>query len=343
MKEAITGFLLDDLKQRIIGLGQPGYRAKQVLEWVYKKNVISFSQMKNIPADLKQLMDEKFCVTDLITQEKLVSKDKTAKYLFRTHDGELIEAVLIPTQKRTTVCISTQAGCGYGCTFCASGIGGLKRNLFVSEIVSQVLLIEQDNPHRSITNIVIMGMGEPLANYENTLKAVRIMNSPDGIGIAARKITISTCGLPEQILHLAQEGIQVELSVSLHAANDALRDDLMPINKKYNIAKLIKTVKEYTKLTHRIVTFEYIVIGGVNDSKIDAQGLASLLKGVRCKVNLIPFNPVEGLAFDPPRPLNIAQIDQMLKDSLINVTIRRSRGVDIKGACGQLRAEVESR
>ena len=335
-KKIISGLFPDEFKSDIIESGYKAFRAKQVFEWIYRKGILSFSGMKNVPLEMKLFLEKSYCITNLTCEKVSESADKTKKYLFKTSDDEYIESVLIPQAKRMTVCLSTQAGCAFGCAFCASGKNGLKRNLTVSEIVSQVLLIKKDNEDKPITNVVFMGMGEPLANYDNVLKAVRIINNPECIHIAARKITLSTCGLPEEILRLAQEGIQVELSISLHAANDKLRGRLVPVNKKFGLKKLISTAIEYTNITNRIITFEYILIGKINDNKEDAFELADLLDGLKCKVNLIPYNSVEGSDFIAPERLFVSNFAEVLEDNNTNVTIRRSRGMDIKGACGQL-------
>lgn len=342
MKKIITKLLPSEVKDLLIKYKQPAYRAKQILEWIYKKNVLSFSDMSNLPKDFKKLLDDKMRVITLNQNEKFISKkDNTIKYVFNTDDEQMIESVFIPTQKRATVCISTQVGCAYGCSFCASGANGLVRNLRVDEIVSQVLFIKQDNPMRAITNIVVMGMGEPLANYDNTIKALKIFNNSDCFEIGARKITLSTCGLPPQIMALAKEGMQIELSISLHAAVDELRNKLMPVNKKYPLNELIKTAKKYTQVANRIVTFEYIMIGSVNDSKEDAKNLSKLLQGFQTKVNLIPFNSVESSDYLPVKKEVFEAFCKVLEQNKINYTIRRSRGSDIKGACGQLRASLE--
>ncbi len=344
MKKILTAFLPLDLKELLIKYKQPAYRTKQILEWLYKKNVILFKDMSNLPKDLKQTLDEKTEVMSLSQSAKFVSKkDNTIKYVFKTNDGKLIESVFIPSPKRTTVCISTQVGCAYCCVFCASGANGLVRNLRVDEIVSQVLFIKQDNPSRPITNIVVMGMGEPLANYDNTIKSLQIFNNSDCFAIGARKITLSTCGLPDQIMALAEQPMQIELSISLHAAVDDLRNKLMPVNKKHPLSELMKTAKKYAKAANRIVTFEYIMIGEVNDSKEDAQNLSKLLGGFQTKVNLIPFNPVQASEYVSVKKEAFDAFCNILEQNRINYTVRRSRGSDIQGACGQLRAALEKK
>ncbi|MCP4649023.1 MAG: 23S rRNA (adenine(2503)-C(2))-methyltransferase RlmN [PVC group bacterium] len=337
-KHVISGLFPDELQKLLKDFVSQAYRGRQILDWIYEKNILSFSKMSNLPDKLRDELKLVFEPVSLIEVDKQISSDKTTKYVFKTYDDEYIESVFIPTRKRATICISTQAGCAFGCMFCASGKNGLKRNLSVGEIVSQVLLIRKDNPENPITNIVIMGMGEPLANYENTLKAVRILNHPECLRLAARRITISTCGLPEQILRLAKEGLQIELSISLHAANNVLRNRIVPVNKKYPLEHLMQTARDYIRITNRVITFEYVIIDGVNDTKRDAEQLISLLNGIKCKVNIIPFNPVDGTDFRPPKAFKLEEFQETLQASGVNVTVRRSRGTDIKGACGQLAA-----
>ncbi|MFH1460331.1 MAG: 23S rRNA (adenine(2503)-C(2))-methyltransferase RlmN [Candidatus Omnitrophota bacterium] len=337
-KQIISGLSPNELKQIISEHNLPAFRNKQILDWVFKKNTLTFDKMYNLPQNLRQDLNEVLSIISLNQEVKFISKlDKTTKYLFRTGDNETIESVFIPTKKRATICLSTQAGCAFGCAFCASGKDGLIRNLTPDEIISQVLLIKKDNPMKPITNIVIMGMGEPLANYNNTLKAIRILNHKDCLEIGARKITISTCGLPQEIIRLAKEGIQVELSISLHAATDELRNKIMPINKKHPLKELIAVAKKYTQMTNRVITFEYILIDNLNSKKSDADQLARLLRNFQCKVNLIQFNPVEGMEFTRINPDELNEFQRVLEGNRINFTLRRSRGEDIQGACGQLR------
>lgn len=336
-KYILCAVLPQELKQIFLELGEKPYRAEQVLDWIYKKNVFSFSDMKNLPAVLKKRLQEVVRVISLDIKDKLISKDGTIKYLFKTEDNEFIESVFIPAKKRITICLSTQVGCAYQCLFCASGLKGLKRNLTVDEIVTQVLLIKEDNPGKEFTNVVFMGMGEPLANYDNTLKAVRILNNPQCLSLGARRITISTCGLADKILKLAKEKIQFELSVSLHAADDKLRNKIMPVNKRHNISELIKTAKQYTAITRRIITFEYVLVGMLNDSKQDAENLVKSLRRFKCKINVIIYNPIKELKYRAPSGVAIEEFIDTLKEGKLNVTVRQSRGQDINGACGQLR------
>jgi len=339
-KQIITGFLPEELEEKVVQLNLPVYRARQILDWIYKKCVFCFDNMQNLSPDSKKSLSAVLQPISLKYQKKFVSpSDKTTKYIFSANEGGFLEAVFIPVKNRSTVCVSTQLGCSFNCIFCASGKGNFQRNLSADEIVSQLLWIKKDNLAKPITNIVIMGMGEPLANYENTLKAVRIFNHPGTLKLGARKITISTCGLPKQILRLAREKLQVELSISLHAASCDLRTRLMPVNKIHPITELVKTAKEYSRITGRIITFEYILIKDVNDHGHDAEKLADLLSGFKCKVNLITFNPIAGLGFEQSTIHRLEVFESVLKRKKVNYTVRRSRGCDIKGACGQLRAE----
>ena len=339
--EYLAGLQPEELKNLLKSIDQPGYRAKQIQEWIFRKCVFSFEDMKNLSAGLKGQLEKNNQPVSLDQRLKLTSTDKTAKYIFRTSDKKSIETVFIPTSKRAAVCVSTQAGCAFGCVFCASGKGGLVRDLSVEEIVSQILLVKRDNPQKPITNIVFMGMGEPLANYDNTLKAIRIINNPDCLGIAARKITISTCGLPDAILRLIKENIQFELSISLHAADNDTRSRLMPVNRKFPLEVLIKALRDYIRQTNRIITFEYVILDGVNDSKQAALDLAKLTSRLRCKVNIIPFNPIGETGFKRVNKESLEEFIQVLEKNKANFTLRRSRGADIQGACGQLRASLD--
>ncbi|MDD4879298.1 MAG: 23S rRNA (adenine(2503)-C(2))-methyltransferase RlmN [Candidatus Omnitrophica bacterium] len=350
-KEDIKDLSLDELKSRIRSLNEPPYRAEQVFEWIYKKGARSFGSMTDLPAKLRDYFTNKFFITGPEIIKKQVSRsDGTRKYLFKLNDGETVEGVLIPAKDRQTICLSSQAGCAFGCYFCASGLLGFKRDLRCGEILDQALAIQDDigeakapagskGPAGSkrITNVVMMGTGEPLTNYDNVIKAIGIMNSPQGLGIGARKITVSTAGYIPGMKRYMQEKGQFELSVSLHAADDIKRSRLMPINKKYPLSELIAVCREYTKEKGRIITFEYILIKDVNSSPTDAQNLAKLLKGLNCKVNLIPFNAVPDFKFAPPSNKDVENFQEILEKAGISSTIRSQRGADIDAACGQLR------
>lgn len=323
--------------------GQPPYRARQIFHSLYQKGISDPAQMTDLPKEFREMLAKGFAgpTAEVVTEQK--SADGTRKWLFRLADGQFIESVLIPAVERAagapperrTVCLSTQVGCAYGCAFCASGMDGFRRNLTAGEIVQEVLAVQRAVGR--ITNIVFMGMGEPLSNYDNLLKAIRILNDPDGLRIGARKITISTVGLALMIERLSKEGIQVELSISLHAPNDDLRGQIMPVNRKYPLAELMRACRAHVKATKRIITFEYILMNEVNDSSAQAQELARLLKGIPCKVNLIPCHPIPGAPFGRPPLERMLAFERVLRAKGIPCTLRRSRGLDIEGACGQLR------
>jgi len=334
----ITGLTLKELEEVLTAEGQEPFRAKQIFSWVYKKGVLDFDRMSDLSMDLRSILKENFILSGLKIAQKLQSSDGTEKFLFELEDKNLIEAVSIPAASRVTGCISSQAGCKYACGFCASGKAGFKRDLTSAEIIEQVLHLKYNSAAKDLTHVVFMGTGEPLDNYDNVLKAVRLINSPDGFNIGARRITISTCGLVPAIERLSKEGLQVELSVSLHAADDKTRDTLVPVNKIYPIKTLIAACKDYISLTDRQVTFEYILINGINSALQNARDLSIMLKSMHlCKVNLIPANPVEELSIAPPQEAQILAFRDYLIDQGITATLRKPRGVDIQGACGQLR------
>ncbi len=337
----IPGLLPQQLKNEIEKLGLPSYRAQQILSWIYQKNIFDFSSMLNLPLILRQNLENLFLILPLEISKKEISvQDRTTKYLFKLNDYNFIESVMIPAYQRNTLCLSTQVGCRYACQFCASGLLGFRRNLTAAEIAAQALIIKKDISPKRITNLVIMGMGEPLDNYDNLMKAIKIFNNQECFNIGARKITISTNGLIPGIKRLMRENLQIELSISLHAASDSLRSQLMPVNKKYPLSELIETAKQYTRKTKRLVTFEYILIGEVNDTEEQALSLVELLKGINGKVNLIPYNPIEGLNFAPPSGKSIKRFSRILEDEKINFTLRQERGADISSACGQLRLKT---
>lgn len=328
----IKDLLKEELASQLAALGLESFRASQILNWIYKRYVHDFEKMTNLSSETKGALKEKFYVSNLEIEKELASKDGTKKFLFRLEDGEKIESVFIPSKKTNTICVSSQVGCKFSCKFCASGKDRFIRNLRPSEMVNQILFLRG-----SISNVVFMGMGEPLDNYDNVLKAIRILNAPYGLGIGQRKITISTCGIIPAIKRLTEEGLQIELSISLHSPNDNIRSNLMGINNKYPIKDLVEACKDYTKKTNRQITFEYVPIKGVNDSKENAENLARLIKGMLAKVNLIAFNPVEGLDYLPPEAKIVKNFKGILDKKGIVSTIRASRGTDIDAACGQLR------
>jgi 23S rRNA (adenine2503-C2)-methyltransferase len=340
---------------------QPIYRVTQLLDWLYVRRVTSWDAMTNLPKVLREKLRENFSLQTLELVRKQGSHDTTQKFLWRLHDHSLIESVLIPANPalygeasdRHTLCISTQVGCAYGCKFCASGLDGWKRNLTPNEIVEQILSVErwhvaqpkekslEPTENRVVNNIVVMGMGEPLANYDNLLKGLKILNAPWGGGIGARKITISTSGLAPQIRKLAQEPMQFRLAISLHGATDETRNKIMPVNRKYPLKELVNACEEYQHEKGRMITLEYILIAGVNDSIAETRPLASLARRLHAKVNLIPYNKVEGLSWErPSEEVCEAFLDSLEKQKVI-ATLRREKGGDIDAACGQLRLKTE--
>lgn len=336
-KKDIRDLSLEELVSLFKEWKEPAYRAKQVFEWLYKKNANSFDEMTNLSGDLRGKLTDYFHFNKPHILREDVSIDKTRKALIELNDKERIETVLIPTDTRATVCVSTQAGCKFGCRFCASGIGGWNRNLNPSEILSQILYMKQKAEGHPLSHIVFMGVGEPLDNYDNLLKAIRIINGDDGINIGARRITISTCGVVPKIKKLAQEGLQIELAVSLHGSSNDSRNVLMPVNKKYPVAELIDACKEYIKATKRMITFEYILIKDVTCTEKCAKELRTLLKGMLCKMNLIPYNPVSEFDHKTPSREEMTKFQQWLDKEGILATIRTPRGRDVSAACGQLR------
>jgi 23S rRNA (adenine2503-C2)-methyltransferase len=295
--------------------------------------------MTNLSADFREKLKKVFRLAlPEIAERQYSSHDKSVKLLLKLSDGDFVETVTMPAGERQTVCVSSQVGCKFHCAFCASGQNGFFRNLTMGEIVSQVLLARDLSPKKKITNLVFMGIGEPLDNYAELLRAVRTLNSAAGLGLGARKITISTCGLVPKIEALSGEGLQIELSVSLHGPNDTVRGAVMPVNHAYPVRELIAACKNYAEKTKRAVTFEYILIQGVNASPREAQGLAKLLKGMLCKVNLIPYNPIEEFPHDTPAYQEIVHFQQVLQKAGIRTTVRFSKGQDIQAACGQLRS-----
>ncbi len=336
-KPSIHGLLPEELEAFCKERGQPAFRAKQIFDWLYAKRVSSFEGMKNLPAPLRELLAEHLVFQTLEKFETKGGKGETQKLLLKLADEELIEAVLIPARTRRTVCVSSQVGCKLACAFCASGQCGFQRNLSAGEMVEQVLFAAGEYGDRP-TNIVYMGVGEPFDNYDEVLKSVRILNHPAGLGIGARKITLSTAGVIPGIERLAGEGLQVELSVSLHAPENELRSGLMPVNKRYLLPDLMDACAVYTQKTNRIITFEYTLIKNVNDSPEQAQQLVGLLRKLPCRVNLIPLSEVEEFDGERAEPAAMKHFFQTLEKAGINATLRDSKGSALKAACGQLRA-----
>ena len=326
-------------------LGEPAFRARQIADWKYRKLAAGWDDMRNVPLALREDLARRLPFSTIEPVRELSSADgQTAKLLFRLHDGQLIESVLMRQPERSTVCVSSQAGCKMGCSFCATGHGGWRRDLSPDEIVDQVLHFGRvlKAEQRRVTNVVFMGMGEPLDNYDAVLGAIRLLNAPDGVGLGARGITVSTCGLVPEIRRLAAEPIQVNLAVSLAATSDERRDELIPANRKWPIRELLAACDDYARATHRRVSFEYVLIAGVNDSVEEAERLAGLLRGRLAHVNLIPLNPVAGDAYQRPAEAAVRRFEDVLRATHVPASVRYSKGVDIVAGCGQLRATASA-
>ncbi|MGB2782912.1 MAG: 23S rRNA (adenine(2503)-C(2))-methyltransferase RlmN [Atribacterota bacterium] len=336
-KKDIKNFTLNELQEEVKYLGEQKYRATQLFDLLYRKGIEDFRDMLNLPSSLRDLLQENYYISKVNLVKFVKSKDQTEKYLFKLEDENLIESVLIFSDKRVTECISSQIGCKYNCLFCESGKKGFTRNLTVSEIINQVLFVKKkmkSNPK----NIVFMGIGEPLDNYDNIAKTICILNSKDTFNIGARKITVSTCGIIPAIKRLQERNWQIELSVSLHAPENKLRSYLMPVNNIYPLPELIESCKNYADKTNRQITFEYILIKGVNDSLNYADKLATLISGFNSKVNLISFNPVPGSLLQATAAPQVKSFKSKLMTKGIPTTIRISKGDDISAACGQLKS-----
>ena len=374
VKRDIKSLTDEELAGYLQQWGQPAYRLAQILQWVYVRRVTTWDAMTNLPKALRELLAQNLTNHALELIRKQGARDTTQKFLWRLQDHSLIESVLIPANPalygeasdRHTLCVSTQVGCAYGCKFCASGLDGWKRNLSVDEIVDQILAVERiassefrvpssptpdaaekletrnSKPEtRLVNNIVVMGMGEPLANYDNLLKALRILNAPWGGGIGARKITVSTSGLVPQIKKLADEPFQFRLAISLHGATDEVREKIMPVNRKYPLSELAAACDYYQQRKARMITLEYILIAGVNDGLAQTQPLAELAHRLNAKVNLIPYNTVEGLPWERPTEEVQEKFLAALEEREVIATLRREKGGDIDAACGQLRLKTE--
>jgi 23S rRNA (adenine2503-C2)-methyltransferase len=340
MKQNIKDLSREELENWLSQRREPGYRADQIRRWLFQKGATSFAEMTNLSAGLRGALEEAFLMSRLRTLRRDSSRDGTVKFLFGLPDGISIESVLIPEANRLTLCISTQAGCGFGCAFCATAQMGLKRNLKASEIVEQILEARRELlPEKRITHLVLMGMGEPLANYPQTLKALRTMTDADaGLGLSPRRITLSTVGLVPQIKRLMEE-TNVNLALSLHATTDDLRSEIMPVNRKYPLAELIDCCRSLPIPKRRRITFEYVLLRGINHSPEDVRRLSRLLRGIRCKINLIPFNPHPGSPYQRPNREDVEDFQNALRALGYQVNVREPRGDDIRAACGQLQGE----
>ena len=340
MKTDIKSMTLAEIKKAFQAEGLPAFRGLQVYRWLHR-GVESFDEMSDLSRNLRQKLSEKYYISVAIIEKKRVSRyDNTIKYLFRLHDGQYVESVLMEYHHGYSICISTQAGCKMGCTFCATGQGGWFRDLAPSEMLAQIQAAQKDSGNR-VSNIVLMGMGEPLDNYENVLRFLELVSSDEGMNIGARHISLSTCGLVDKIYDLADKKLQVTLSVSLHAPNDQIRSRTMPVNRKWNVEALLKACRYYAETTHRRISFEYAMIQGVNDTDACAQELSRRLKGMLCHVNLIPVNDVTGANYRKSSQDRLQKFSKILSDKGIPVTVRRTLGSDIEASCGQLRGKHE--
>jgi 23S rRNA (adenine2503-C2)-methyltransferase len=336
---SLVSFTRDELTQYVRDRKLPDYRAGQIWKWLYSEKADSWSAMTNLPASLRDELSLEMPVLPVEKTDISVEESGTTKIVVRLMDGHLIEEVLIPARDRKTVCVSSQVGCLRHCVFCASGRKGLRRNLSAGEIVGQVLLACREWGGERPSNVVYMGIGEPLDNYDEVLKSIRIINDGDGLAIGARKITVSTCGVVPGIRRLSGEGLQVELSVSLHAAYDELRNRIMPVNREYPLSALIAECRRYVVKTGRMITFEYTLAEGLNASEEDAVKTAALLSGFNCRVNLIPLSPVEGSPWQTVSGKHAEQFRDALEKAGINCTLRLSKGAALRAACGQLSPE----
>ncbi len=351
MKKTILDYTKDELGKIVT----PAFRAKQIYNWIYHKDVQNFTAMQNIPKSMREELDKKYILNPLEVVRKEVSSDGSIKYLFQCEDGYTVETVLLPMKKavkddsgnikkeaKYTICVSSQVGCKIGCAFCLTAKGGFKRDLTAGEIVAQVLKIKQDNniAHNRRVNIVYMGMGEPLDNIDNVTKAIKILNDVDGLAIGARRQTVSTSGLSHQIKKLGEMNLGVLLAISLHAVDDKLRETLMPINKAYNIESVINAVKDFPVDQRKRVMFEYLVMKDLNDDIQSAKKLVKLLHGIKAKVNLIYFNPYPNSPYQRPDETDMQRFKTYLNEHGITCTIRQSKGLDISAACGQLKEKT---
>jgi 23S rRNA (adenine2503-C2)-methyltransferase len=343
---SVFEYTLDELTDWFRERGEPAYRAKQLYNWVFRHFATDYEQVTVLPAAMRGRLADELPVQALTPIHEIATDDgETVKVLYRTADGQTLETVLMFYPDRSTVCVSCQVGCAVGCSFCATGLMGLQRNLSAGEMVAQVVDMARRSSERGrpLTNIVMMGMGEPFHNYDNVMKMVAILNQPEGMQFGSRRITVSTSGVVPFIDKLATEPYQVNLAISIHAANDELRSQMVPLNRRWPLDELIGSIRRYISTTHRRVSFEYILIAGVNDSDEDARQLAKRLKGLRCHVNLIPLNPTPAFPYERPSVERIDRFAKLINDAGIPATVRYSRGVEIAAACGQLHIEHQQR
>ncbi|MEJ2111383.1 MAG: 23S rRNA (adenine(2503)-C(2))-methyltransferase RlmN [Acidobacteriota bacterium] len=335
----LVGASLEEITKLMAGWNEPIYRARQIYAGIYGRLAQSWDSFTELGKILREKLKIQCCIEYPQVEETFISKDRTCRYLFKTLEDQRFESVFIPEEKRDTFCISTQIGCAVGCLFCATGKLKMQRNLIPGEIVGQIMALRHDrDTEEKRLNIVIMGMGEPMNNYSNVMRAIRLMTDERGMSISPRRITLSTAGVVPGIRKLAGEPVIPNLAISLNATTDEVRDQLVPINKKWNVGTLLDACREFSLETRRRITFEYVLIGGMNDSIIDAHRLVKLLKGLRKKVNLIPLNPAPSVSLKPPAQVRVLEFHKILIDHHVNANIRRARGGDIAAACGMLAA-----
>lgn len=343
MTTNLKGLFLPEIARAIAPYGLPAFRANQLAEWLYRHNVTDFAAMTNLPKKVREILQENFSTGGLtVVRRQRAANGATVKFAVLLHDGQIVETVLMRHNYGSSVCVSSQVGCPMGCAFCASTLQGMVRNLTCGEMIDQVLVAarELQGEKQRVSHIVVMGSGEPLLNYGETLRFIRLCHEPYSLAIGYRHITVSTCGIVPGIMRLAQEKLPITLSVSLHAPNDAIRNRLMPVNKQYPLAALMSACRRYIEITGRRITFEYILIAGINDQLAQARELAALLRGMLCHVNLIPVNSVKQWQLRRPSAAVVATFANLLQQLGVNVTVRREMGSDIQAACGQLRRRV---
>jgi 23S rRNA (adenine2503-C2)-methyltransferase len=341
MKQNLYSYTLEELENYFIEIGEQKFRAKQVFTWLYERRVSHISEMTNVSKSIRERLETDFDIHILKLDTKQTSSDGTVKFLFELHDGHFIESVLMEHSYGYSVCVTTQVGCKMGCTFCASTLGGVERNLEAGEIVAQVVEIQKylDVDKGRVSSIVIMGSGEPFDNFNNTMKFIAIINDEHTLNIGARHITVSTCGIVPRIIEFADMNLQVTLAISLHATTNAVRSTIMPVNRAYKLEKLIESIEYYNQVTNRRVSLEFGLLNGINDSEEEAKRLADLIRHLLCHVNLIPINYVIERGYEKPSQERIQNFVKILEREGINVTVRREKGSDIDAACGQLRAK----
>lgn len=336
-KKDLKSLNYEEVMEEFKALGEKGFRGKQVYDWIHKKLVVNFEEMSNLSKPLREKLMENYSLPTVTMLDQRTSKNgETTKFLFRLYDDRVIESVLMRYHHGNSVCISSQVGCRMGCRFCASTLGGLERNLSASEMLSQIYEIQRISGER-VSNVVVMGTGEPLDNFDNLVRFVRLLTDEHGLNISQRNITVSTCGLVDKIYKLADEDLAITLAISLHAPNDELRKTLMPVANKYSIKEIMEACQAYYEKTGRRISFEYSLVEGVNDGEEQAKELVSLVRGMNCHINLIPVNPIKERDYRHSSAQFIQKFKNILEKNRINVTIRREMGADIDAACGQLR------